>query len=71
MTGPFKPASAWDAACYGNGGIPIAAVSTELMQSALYPQELANTAPANPTPPGGTPTPPNNPPGGGTTGCGG
>jgi hypothetical protein len=71
MTGLFKPASAWDAACYGSGGMPMAATATELMQSALYPPELANTAPANPTPPGGTPTPPSNPPGGGTTGCGG
>ena len=71
MTGPFKPASAWDDTCYGSGGIPMAATATELMQSALYPQELGNTAPANPSPPGGTPTPPNNPPGGGTNGCGG
>ena len=71
MTGPFAPSSAWDTACYQSGGIPIASTATELMQSALYPRELGNTAPANPTPPGGTPTPPNNPPGGGTTGCGG
>ena len=63
MTGPFKPASAWDAACYGSGGIPIASTATELMQSALYPQELGNTAPVNPTPPGGNPSPL----GGGTT----
>ncbi len=63
MTGPFKPASAWDAACYGSGGIPMAATATELMQSALYPQELGNTALPNPTPPGGNPSPL----GGGTT----
>ena len=63
MTGPFKPASAWDAACYGSGGIPVVATATELMQSALYPSELGNTAPANPTPPGGNPSPL----GGGTT----
>ena len=53
-TGPFAPSSAWDTACYQSGGLPIAATATELMQSALYPQELQNRGAPSTTPPGGT-----------------
>jgi uncharacterized protein (UPF0333 family) len=56
--------SKWEHGCYAAGGIPIAAVSTQLMQSSLYPQKVTDltapgqaptTAPKNtppPTPPG-------------------
>ena len=70
MTGPFAPPSAWDTACYQSGGIPIASTATELMQSALYPQELQNQGAPSTTPPGGTAAGPQNGNGGGTVeGC--
>lgn len=55
MTGQYAPSGAWDKSCYASGGIPIAAVSTQLMQSSLYPQDVQNlTAPAGtPQAPGG------------------
>jgi hypothetical protein len=56
MTGPFAPSSAWDTACYQSGGLPIVSTATELMQSALYPQELQNQGAPTTTPPGGTPS---------------
>ena len=33
-------ASGWDAACYAQGGMPLLAQSTQLMQSTLYPQNI-------------------------------
>ena len=40
--------SQFDQQCYSSGGIPVAAVSTQLMQSSLYPQKVEDlTAPAS------------------------
>lgn len=66
MTGPFAPSSAWELHCYASGGMPIAAVATELMQSALDPSYVPSGA--APTPP---PPPPTGGGGGGGTGGGG
>ena len=66
--------SSWDQQCYQNNGIPIAAVSTQLMQSSLYPQDVTDLAapasgPTVPTaPPATTPPPTGN---GATTPTGG
>ena len=37
-------ASGWDAACYAQGGIPLIAQSTQLMQSTLWPQIHADVS---------------------------
>lgn len=55
--------SSFDQQCYANGGLPVAAVSTQLMQSSIYPQKVtdlaapANTSPTLPTNGGGAKSP--------------
>lgn len=43
-------ASGWDAACYAQGGLPLLAQSTQLMQSTLYPQNIQATGVRHPPP---------------------
>ncbi len=63
--------SKWEHGCYAAGGIPIAAVSTQLMQSSLYPQKVTDlTAPGQAPTTAPKNTPPPTPPGmGGGGGC--
>ncbi len=66
MTGKYATTHAWEMSCYRSGGIPIAAVSTQLMQSSLYPQDVENVTVQAQAPAGNTPPPQATPPAAGT-----
>ena len=62
-------ASGWDAACYAQGGLPLIAQSTQLMQSTLWPQNIQGALGAGQGAQGGAGG--GAPGGGGGTGLGG
>ena len=64
-------ASGWDAACYAQGGLPLIAQSTQLMQSTLWPQNIQSALGTGQGAQGGPGAGGGAPGGGGGTGLGG